>query len=256
MKCELGHILTYYDGSQPQFAHLRASMLAYAHINPLSMLQRFEPDEAVRVATDSIYVKKTAFCKLKGVGAYNPHEVHPKWHCRICLTYHDKATPRPPRDGIAPAQWRDKGESLYMPKEHAAYLAKPDYKATKRDLTPRTAPRHDDPPDPTSAELPKRQRGSGKTTRAIELFRTRTPLVFTQTHRLAKEMRARGVQAQTYHSFFRWSGQTDWTPERMGQKFVPRVIIWDHVCTVPRPTLETFLDWLEGRGVQVICCGD
>ena len=27
MKCELGHILTYYDGSQPQFTHLRASML-------------------------------------------------------------------------------------------------------------------------------------------------------------------------------------------------------------------------------------
>ena len=42
----------------------------------------------------------------------------------------------------------------------------------------------------------------------------------------------------------------------MGQKFIPRVIIWDEVCTVPRPNLETFLDWLEGRGVQVICCGD
>ena len=25
---------------------------------------------------------------------------------------------------------------------------------------------------------------------------------------------------------------------------------------MPRPTLETFLDWLEGRSVQVICCGD
>ena len=59
-RCPLGHILTYYDGSQPQYAHLRASMLAYAHINLLSMLQRFEPDEAVRVATDSIYVRKAA----------------------------------------------------------------------------------------------------------------------------------------------------------------------------------------------------
>ena len=75
------------------------------------------------------------------------------------------------------------------------------------------------------------------------------------THRLAKEMRARGVQAQTYYSFLRWSGQTDWTLGRMGQ-FIPRVIIWDVVCTVPRPTLKTFLDCLEGRGVQVICCGD
>ena len=56
-KCHLGHILTYYDGSQPQYTHLRASMLAYANINLLSMLSRFTPDEAVRVATDSIYVR-------------------------------------------------------------------------------------------------------------------------------------------------------------------------------------------------------
>jgi hypothetical protein len=36
----------------------------------------------------------------------------------------------------------------------------------------------------------------------------------------------------------------------------PRVIIWDEVCTVPRVILETFLDWLDQSGVQVICCGD
>ena len=141
MECELGHILTYYDRSQPQFAHLRASMLAYAHINLLSMLSRFETDEAVRVATDSIYVKKTVLCKLEGVGAYKPQEVHPEGNCLICLTCHDEATPRPPRDAIAPAQWRDKGDSLYMPMEHAAYLAKPDYICSEKDLTPSTAPR-------------------------------------------------------------------------------------------------------------------
>ena len=28
---------------------------------------------------------------------------------------------------VAPAQWRDKDEKLYMPVENAAYLAKPDY---------------------------------------------------------------------------------------------------------------------------------
>ncbi|MEW8688128.1 MAG: hypothetical protein AB2556_20145 [Candidatus Thiodiazotropha sp.] len=45
-------------------------MLAYAHINLLSMLSRFTPDEAVRVATDSIYIQKTALHKLEGVEAY------------------------------------------------------------------------------------------------------------------------------------------------------------------------------------------
>ena len=39
-------------------------MIAYAHINLLTMLSRFDPDEAVRVATDSIYVQKTALGKL------------------------------------------------------------------------------------------------------------------------------------------------------------------------------------------------
>ncbi len=56
MRYTLGYILTYYDGSQPQYAHLRASMLAYAHLNLLSMLLRFQSEEVVRVATDSIYV--------------------------------------------------------------------------------------------------------------------------------------------------------------------------------------------------------
>ena len=69
-RCPLGHVLTYYDGSQPQYAHLRASMLAYAHINLLSMLSRFRPEEAVRVATDSIYIQKTALHKLKELEAY------------------------------------------------------------------------------------------------------------------------------------------------------------------------------------------
>ena len=236
-KCPLGHILNFYDGSQPQYTHLRASMLDYAHINLLSMLKRFEPEDAVQVATDSIYVRKSTLHKLEGVKAY----VAPK-RCdcgEVACDYLPL---------VAPAQWRDKDEELYMPAEHAAYLAKPDYIAnTKEDLSPSTAPRHDDPLSRHRLSYLSGGGGSGKTTRAIELF--------LQRNRLAKEMRARGVQAQTYHSF-RWSGQTEWTPERMGQKFIPRVIIWDEVCTVPRPTLETFLDWLEGRGVQVICCGD
>ena len=254
-RCPLGHVLTYYDGSQPQYAHLRASMLAYAHINLISMLRRFCMEEAVRVATDSIYVQKLALRKLQGVEAFVPPDVHPEGYCRMCLICHDRPTPRPPKL-VAPAQWRDKGEQLYMPMEHAAYFPLPEYKKHQRELPISTAPRHDDPLSRHKLSYLNGGGGSGKTTRAIELFRRIDPLVFTPTHRLAKEMRARGVKAQTYHSFFRWSGQTEWTPERMGQKFIPRVIIWDEICTVRRPILETFLDWLEQRGVQVICCGD
>ncbi|MEW8689281.1 MAG: hypothetical protein AB2556_25950 [Candidatus Thiodiazotropha sp.] len=69
----------------------------------------------------TIYAKKTALCKLEGDWAYKPPEVHPKEYCRISLTRNDKATPRPPRDGIAPAQWRDKGEQLYMLLWHAVH---------------------------------------------------------------------------------------------------------------------------------------
>ena len=221
-------------------------MLAYARINLLSMLSRFTPDEAVRVATDSIYVRKSALKRLEGVEAFIPMK---KMRLRSRFAREEYLP------AVAPAQWRDKDEELYMPVEHAAYLAKPDYIVnTKKDLSPSTAPRHDDPLSRHRLSYLSGGGGSGKTTRAIELFLQRNPLVFTPTHRLA--MRARGVQAQTYHSFFRWSGQTEWTPERMGQKFIPRVIIRDEVCTVPRPTLKTFLDWLECRGVQVVCCGD
>ena len=70
-KCPpLGHILTYYDWSQAQYTHLRASMLA--HTNLLSMLSRFTPDDAVRVATDSIYIRKSALKRLEGVEAFIP----------------------------------------------------------------------------------------------------------------------------------------------------------------------------------------
>ena len=192
-KCPMGHILTYYDGSQPQYTHLRASMLAYAHINLLSMLSRFTPDEAVRVATDSIYVRKSALKRLEGVEAFKPMKkmrLRSQFALEECLP------------AVAPAQWRDKDKELYMPVEHAAYLTNPDFKAAKENLTPSTAPGHDDPLSRHRLSYPSGGGGRGKTTRAIELFRQRDHLVFDPTHRLAKEMRARGVQAQTYHSFF------------------------------------------------------
>ena len=122
---------------------------------------------------------------------------------------------------VAPAKWRDKGEELRITLEHAAYFAKLGYKATKNDLTPSTALHHDDPLSRHRLSYLNGGGGSGKTTRAIELFRQRDPLVFTRTQRVAKEIRARGVKAQTYHSCFHRSGQTEWTPGRMGQNSFP-----------------------------------
>ena len=133
----LGYALTYYDWSQPQYTHLRVSMLAYAHINLLSMLSRFTPDEAVRVATDSIYVRKSVLKGLEGVEAFMPMK---KCDCSgvMCVP---RLLGEEYFPAVAPAQWRDKDEELYMPIEHAVYLAKPDYKAAKKDLSPNTAPR-------------------------------------------------------------------------------------------------------------------
>ena len=136
MRAPLGHIHTYYDASQPKFTDLGASILAYAHINLLSMLSRFASDEAVWVATNSIYVRKSALKKLRGVEAFMGKK---KCNCSGIM-----CSPSLLREeclsAVAPGQWRDKGEELYMPMDHAAFFAKPDYIAnTIKDLSPSTA---------------------------------------------------------------------------------------------------------------------
>jgi len=71
-RCLLGHILTCYDSTELQYLHLMASILGYAHINLITMLKRFEPDEVVRVATDSLYIQKSALHSLDSVKANVP----------------------------------------------------------------------------------------------------------------------------------------------------------------------------------------
>jgi hypothetical protein len=76
------------------------------------------------------------------------------------------------------------------------------------------------------------------------------------THRLAREIKQRGVEACTYHGFFfRYNGDK-WTSDRMGEKFIPKVIIWDEICTVSLDVLQMFLDWLLRANTKVILCGD
>ena len=112
----------------------------------------------------TIYVRKSALKRLEGVEDFIPMK---KCDCRVCVPclLGEEYLP-----AVAPAQWRDKDEELYMPVEHAAYLAKSAYKAAKKDLSPSSAPRHDDPLSRHRLSYLSGG-GSGKTTRAIELFR-------------------------------------------------------------------------------------
>ncbi|CAG8540346.1 6580_t:CDS:10, partial [Cetraspora pellucida] len=85
-KCPLGFILTYYEGHQPQYIYLQTSMLAYAHINLLEMLWRFDPNEVVRIATDSIYVRKEALYKIENISAFF-EQVEVKSDPNLCSHY-------------------------------------------------------------------------------------------------------------------------------------------------------------------------
>ncbi|RHZ71197.1 hypothetical protein Glove_261g44 [Diversispora epigaea] len=73
-KCPLKFILTYYEEHQPQYTHLRASMLAYVHINLLEMFRRFEPNEVIRIATDSIYIRKETLYKIENIPVFFKQE--------------------------------------------------------------------------------------------------------------------------------------------------------------------------------------
>ena len=131
-KCLLGYILTYYDGDQPQYAHLRASMLGYAHINLISMLKRFEPEEVVRVATDSLYIQKSALHRLEGAKAYSMPKSGEK------LFAEDE-------EAVEPAQWRDKGEWLYLPNKRAKYFPELEHIKQVKQWIQSAAPCYDDP---------------------------------------------------------------------------------------------------------------
>ncbi|CAG8529332.1 122_t:CDS:10, partial [Cetraspora pellucida] len=174
-KCLLRFILTYYEGHQPQYTHLRALMLAYAHINLLEMLRRFDPNEVVRIATDSIYVRKEALYKIENIPAFFKQVENRHW------------------------------ESIKnIPESTASSIYDPITRCWKSYLNGGG--------------------DSGKTTHAIRIFKNINMVVFTHTNALAKDFQEKcDVKAQTWHSFFRWNGVEEWTPECMGKKKFPRV---------------------------------
>ncbi|CAG8484264.1 24703_t:CDS:2 [Cetraspora pellucida] len=129
---------------------------------------------------------------------------------------------------IQPGQWRDKGEKIYGPVTDIVYWPKNRHWESIKNIPKSTAPSIHDPITRCQKSYLNGGGGSGKTTHAIRIFKNINMVVFTHTNALAKDFREkRDVKAQTWH-------MGEWTPERMGEKKFPRVVIWD----------------------EVICCGD
>lgn len=122
---------------------------------------------------------------------------------------------------VAPAKWPDKGEELRMPQESAAYFAKLDSKAIKKDLTPSTTPHHDDLLSRHRLSYLNGGGGRGKTTRAIELFRQRDHLIFSPTHRLAKEMQVRASRPRPIAASSAGEVRQSGHPEGWGRNSFP-----------------------------------
>ncbi|CAG8715499.1 1196_t:CDS:10, partial [Racocetra persica] len=227
-KYPLGFILTYYEGHQPQYTYLRASMLAYAYINLLEMLQRFDPNEVVRIATDSIYVRKDALYKIKNIPAFFK-QVEVKSDPNLCSHYPSCAMSKYNCKRHKPficrfcfGEWFYSGASaktyrsdsyalLHQPEEQEIQEIQPD-------IPDSIAPTIHEPITRCRNSYLNGGGGSGKTTRAIRIFKNISMIVFTRTNALAKDFREK----------------QEWTPERMGEKKFLRVVIWD----------------------EIICCGD
>ena len=207
-----GTIVTYIDGENAQYTHLRSSMLAYTTINLFSMINRF-PDIAVRVATDSMHIQKK---HIKDVEEYlDPCVNWGGWRIKKEIL-HDYSI-------SADAEMFDKYIEIGNSSEFSS-----------------NAPSVSDPVTRYKTVYLNGCGGSGKTTRAIELYKNVSMIVLTPTHRLAREITQRGVKACTYHSFFRYKGDL-WTPERMGDKFIPPVVVWDEAVLYQRKHYNYFL---------------
>ena len=219
---EDGKVLCYYNSHRAQYYHLRASMLSYAHINLLTMLLRFDKEDVPRVATDSLYIRPEVLEKMK--------------------MYYVK-------DEMAESgQWRIKNEEMKAWRERVKYCG--NHKEGKREATQEIWPSVSDPISYKRFSYLYGAGGSGKTTRVLRLFpRVK---VLTPTHRLERELTVQGYDAQTYHSFFRYTGDK-WLPEAI--KEIPPVILWDEICTVALPRLKEFVEFLKGKA-QVIFAGD
>ncbi|CAG8833559.1 31001_t:CDS:2, partial [Gigaspora margarita] len=169
-----------------------ASMLAYAHINLFEMLRRFEPNEVVRIATDSIYIRKEALYKIKNVPAFFKQEKakdldlcpHTYPLCAMCTDSEEFFISKSeyakwikeflkmkmPLE-IQPDQWHDKGEKIYGPDANIVYWPKNRHWESIKDITKSTTLLIYDPITKFQVSYLNGGEGSGKTTRAIRIFK-------------------------------------------------------------------------------------
>ncbi|RHZ75705.1 hypothetical protein Glove_212g85 [Diversispora epigaea] len=205
------------------------------------MLQKFDPNEVVRITTDSIYVQKEAFYKIKRSSVSSilenipvffkqkkvkdqdlcPHSYTTCAWCEEDLLipgyikwikeFQKTETPlqKEKIQEIKPDQWRDKGEKIYDLVTDIVYWPKNRHWELIKKIPDSISPPIHDP-----------------ITRYRNLY-------------------LNGGGAQTWHSFFRWNGVGNWTPERMGEKKIPPVICCGDDAQPPPFFGEMPHEWLK-----------
>ncbi|CAG8773607.1 2910_t:CDS:2, partial [Racocetra persica] len=122
---------------------------------------------------------------------------------------------------IQPGQWRDKGEKIYGPVTDIVYWPKNRHYESIKDIPDSTAPSIHDPITRYQNSYLNGEGGSGKTTHGIQVYQN--------------------------------NSIGEWTPERMGEKKFPQVVIWDKIicCRDDAQPLPFFGEmphnWLKER---------
>ncbi|CAG8718664.1 17759_t:CDS:2 [Cetraspora pellucida] len=232
-KYPLRFILTYYKEHQPQYTYLQVLMLAYVYINLLEMLQRFDPNKVIRIATDSIYVQKEALYKIENILAFFK-QVEVKSDPNLCSHYPSCAMCTDPEEFFIskseyakwikefqktktplknkkskkfnPVKWHDKGEKIYGPVTNIVYWPKNRHWESIKNISESTAPSIHNLITRCRKSYLNKEGGLEKTMHAIRIFKNINMVVFTYTNALAKDFEEKhNVKAQTWHSFFRWN---------------------------------------------------
>lgn len=227
----------------PDYVHIRAFIVgAYAQINLLSQILRFDPEDVARVQTDAIYVPRSA------------------------LHLADRMLPggADTRDSATWGLWRPKAEDEGVRIAHGAW----DYGlSAARDVALAQPTFNADPICFSPVSLLEGAAGSGKSKRAVEAVASRDSLILVPTHALRFEYMRRGVglmsapsalgAVATLHAFFRQNGDGKaFDPDRMHNQSRPSWVVIDEAYVYPWAFLAPRLAWLTAKKIPVIMCGD